>query len=333
MANAFSVNDIKSKLGWSNSFDRDGAFPLDLSSYFGSYKEAADAAKTAVEFGSSESKYYFGQQVYIFDGTNASTYLIQADRTLKELCDMPATIFVANEAEMLALVKLDPGQPVYREDTHTVWYFKGGVESIVSNWVEDRPDSECVWNGSKDRIIFYAATQKEYEDIATKSDTTVYFITDTGRIYKGNKELTSSFVATDAIPEVESAIIGKLYVDTNTFECKLTMDGKKWLVTSPGYLTDGIEWAAADSNKFATIGLIKKGIQESIDAGVANKVDKVNGVEDNLVVFGAQGAIKDSAKAVGGAEMASVPDSNTIATEAAVLKAIRDNELKWGSIN
>ena len=51
---------------------------------------------------------------------------------------------------------------------------------------------------------------------------------------------------------------GRLYIDSNTFAMSVTMDGESWITASPGYLTDGVEWAAADSNKLATIGLIKK---------------------------------------------------------------------------
>ena len=51
-------------------------------------------------------------------------------------------------------------------------------------------------------------------------------------------------------------------------------------------------------------------------------------MQDNLVVFGAGNTIADSAKKIGGSALASSPDANTVATEAAV-KAAVDDALEW----
>lgn len=48
MAKAFNSASIKSTLGWSNAFNPDGAFPLDVSAWFGSLADAQAAAATAV---------------------------------------------------------------------------------------------------------------------------------------------------------------------------------------------------------------------------------------------------------------------------------------------
>ena len=55
MPEAYDRSQIKSKLGWSNSFNPNAAFPLDARQYFGSYAEAEAAAATAVAVGSTES--------------------------------------------------------------------------------------------------------------------------------------------------------------------------------------------------------------------------------------------------------------------------------------
>lgn len=517
MAKAFNSASIKSTLGWSNAFNPDGAFPLDVSAWFGSLADAQAAAATAVEFGSTESKYHFGKQLYVFDGTECKTYLIQGDKTLKEIGsnDTPM-LFVEDEAGMLALKDIKGGQQVYRTDTHTTWIFKGGEASILSNWVENAAQNDTKWEGTSDKVLFFSITQDAYDKIETKSESTLYFTVDTKRIYKGSSDVTSSVYAGDTIPAVSAAVKGKLYIDTTTFECKLTVDGTNWIVTSPGYLTDGAEWAGADSGKLATIGLIKKGLKETVDAkfagvvsnptydatnltltlpvaggdavvvnipkdkfvtagkyyedyptenpthhkvivltienqeepviipaeslvnvyaadntgknvaitvtadgkisasavidptdgnalvtsekglkvdisgkidkigsatggkivvsdtagnvaesayivsdkdtmgtdastlptealvaaaitaavnaATADKVDKVVGVENNLVIFGAGGALKDSGKKFGGATLADVPDSNTLATEAAVKAAVEASQLVWGSV-
>lgn len=85
MPNAFNSSQIKSALGWSNSFDRDAAYPLDKAAWFGSLADAQAAAATAVDAGSTASKYFFGMPIFVFDGTTASQYQIQGDKSLKEV--------------------------------------------------------------------------------------------------------------------------------------------------------------------------------------------------------------------------------------------------------
>lgn len=266
MPNAYSPDQVKSKLGWSNSFDRNAAFPLDFAAYFGSYEDAQEAAATAVEVGSTDSKYYYGMQVYVFDGTNARTYIIQGDKTLKEIGDNAPMQFVANESEMLALQNIEIGQQVFREDTSSIWIYKGGTITDINNWVESASSgSDTVWSGTENRVIFRAITQTAFDSLDPKDTNTLYFLTDAGKIYKGSTDVTNC-VTVGTIPQIAEAVKGRLYIDNNTFAMSVTMDGSTWIQASPGYLTNGTEWAAADSNKLATIGLIKKGIQEAIDA-------------------------------------------------------------------
>ena len=266
MPNAYSPDQVKSKLGWSNSFDRNAAFPLDFAAYFGSYEDAEEAAATAVEVGSTDSKYYYGMQVYVFDGTNARTYIIQGDKTLKEIGDNAPMQFVADEEAMLALQNIEIGQQVFREDTSSIWIYKGGTITDINNWVESASSgSDTVWSGTENRVIFRAITQTAFDSTDPKDTNTLYFLTDTGKIYKGSTDVTNC-VTVGTIPQIAEAVKGRLYIDNNTFAMSVTMDGATWIQASPGYLTNGTEWAAADSNKLATIGLIKKGIQEAIDA-------------------------------------------------------------------
>lgn len=264
MPNAYSPDQVKSKLGWSNSFDRNAAFPLDFAAWFGSYEDAQAAAQTAVEVGSTDSKYHYGMQLYVFDGTNARTYLIQGDKSLKEIGENTPMMFVDTEDDLYTLENLEIGQQVLVEDTGQIWVFKGGVISEPGNWVQAGSGSDIVWSGTEDRVIFRAITQSGYDGLDPKDANTLYFVTDAGKIYKGSTDVSTSVVV-GAIPEVSAAVKGKLYIDSNTFAMAITMDGSSWINASPGYLTDGVEWAAADSNKLATIGLIKKGIQAAVD--------------------------------------------------------------------
>lgn len=128
------------KLDFAVAFNRQTAFPLDAKSYFESLAAAQAAAATAEEAGSSSTTYYYGQTVAVVENSIATLYVIQPDKTLKEVGSGQSQPmkFVADEAEMLALQLTDEdvGQQVYREDTHTVWIYKGGDASQISNWVE-----------------------------------------------------------------------------------------------------------------------------------------------------------------------------------------------------
>lgn len=264
MPNAYSPEQVKSKLGWSNSFDRNAAYPLEFAAWFGSYEDAQAAAQTAVEVGSTDSKYYYGMQLYVFDGTTARTYLIQGDKSLKEIGENTPMMFVDNEEDLYTLSDLETGQQVLVEATGEIWVFKGGIVSEPSNWVQAGSGSDVVWQGTEDRVIFRAIAQSAFDSLDPKDANTLYFITDAGKIFKGSTDVTSC-VTVGAIPAASAAVKGKLYIDSNTFAMAITMDGASWIQASPGYLTDGIEWAAADSSKLATIGLIKKGIQAAVD--------------------------------------------------------------------
>lgn len=276
MATPYSKDKIKSKLGWSNAFNPDGAFPLDIRAYFGSYEEAVSAANTAQDFGSTASQYYLGQQLYVFDGTTTKTYLIQGDKSLKEIgSNNSPMIFVSSESEMLGLTDIVSGQQVYREDTKSIWIYKGTDPASLSNWAESASQNDTVWYGTTNKVNFYALTYADYSGISQPSADTLYFITDQGKIFKGSVDMSSCIAPVTALPAVADAVPGKLYIDSNSLAIKLTQDNQSWLVASPGYLTDGANWAQADGNKLATISLIKKGIsatlsQISFDSATGN---------------------------------------------------------------
>lgn len=73
------------KLNFSVSFNRTSAFPLEANSYFNNYTEAEQAAQTAVEPGSADSTYYIGQTLTVADETDCNLYIINPDKSLKQL--------------------------------------------------------------------------------------------------------------------------------------------------------------------------------------------------------------------------------------------------------
>ena len=82
---AYSYETIKNILSYAVALVPDSAFPLDGRAYFGSYDAAYTAAQSAKPAGSSESKYFYGQQLYVVENDVVTTYLIQTNGTLKEV--------------------------------------------------------------------------------------------------------------------------------------------------------------------------------------------------------------------------------------------------------
>lgn len=80
-----SYQKITNVLDFAVSFAPSGAFPLDSRSMFGSYAAAEAAAKTAENAGSTNTVYYFGQILTVFENDVVTHYSIQADKSLKEV--------------------------------------------------------------------------------------------------------------------------------------------------------------------------------------------------------------------------------------------------------
>lgn len=250
--------------------------PIDSTSVWYSLEEAQSYAAT-------NGAAYVGQILSVVNESNnsATAYqIIDTAGTLQEIGTGSAApmLFVADQSEMLALEDIEIGQQVYREDTHTVWIFKGGDIATLSNWVESASQNDTVWFGTENKVNFYALTKAQYDGIGSKDTNTLYFLTDTGRIYKGTIDLTNSIVPVASTPEASAAIANKLYINTTDLSLQITTDNAAWVKLSPGFLTDGANWAEADGNKLATIALIKEGIAEAItEAAVTVDFAKATG--------------------------------------------------------
>lgn len=80
-----SYAGITNTLDFAVAFSPKTAFPLDARSMFGSYDAAVAAAQTAENAGSSNTVYYFGQILTVFENDVARHYSIQGDKSLKEV--------------------------------------------------------------------------------------------------------------------------------------------------------------------------------------------------------------------------------------------------------
>lgn len=337
---------------------------------------------------------YTGQVVSVIDGTEVHLYLItNADLdtcTYEEIGTSSAgMLFVATEEALKTPGTPPNGVPNDLELGQQAWVSSNnkiytlteiGTPGDVTSYEWEVQSSDApVWNDTNQLVNFYVTDWSTYNSLGSKDGNTLYFLSDAQKIFKGTQDVTSSIVVittpTTNFPEVTNAFTNKLYIDTTTFEVRITTDKQNWINVSPGYITDGSNWAqTTDDSKLATVGAIKAGIgasfiaklgtgeanviitatadggiqrtsakiggatlagttdantlateaavETAIEAGTANKVDKVTGTVGNAMEFGADGAIVDSGMAFGGATLGASPNATTLATEAAVEDAI-----------
>lgn len=133
-------------LDFAVAFNRQTAFPLDAKSYFESLELATAAAASAQEAGSSETTYYYGQTIAVVENGKATLYVIQPDKTLKEVGGnilIDENAFVKGEDGKLSLlgfadavggaqlVKTEDGKVSWvKPDTTTVEGLSTAIESL-----------------------------------------------------------------------------------------------------------------------------------------------------------------------------------------------------------
>lgn len=141
-------------LDFAVAFNRQTAFPLDAKSYFENLKAAQAAAASAQEAGSSETTYYYGQQIAVVESGKATLYVIQPDKTLKEVGGnilIDENAFVKGEDGKLSLlgfadavggaqlVKTEDGKVSWvKPDTTTVEGLSTAIESLKTTVGDDK---------------------------------------------------------------------------------------------------------------------------------------------------------------------------------------------------
>lgn len=311
-------------------------FPLQISRQYGAPIDKFSVfydKSSADTYASSNPLAYVGQIIVVVDeiGNNATPYVISnAAGDLVEIGGSGGTSLVVSTFADLTGAgisnKLEVGQTAFVTDEGKSYILTEVGETPPSTyvWVE-MTNSDVVWQGTEDPVTFYALTQQAYDSIGSPTQTTLYFTTDTGRIYRGSVDVTGHVIVGTFIPEVAQAVQGKLYINSDTLEAKVTVDGNNWVNLSPGYITTGSEWSQSTNDaKLATIAVIKATIQDALATiDLSTKIDKVaDATANNLPVLTSEGGLSDSGKKIGGSTLAGTTDENTLATEAAVEAAI-----------
>lgn len=96
-----SYEPVNNVLDFNVALKPSTAFPLDAREMFGSFEEALAAAATAEDAGSTNTTYYFGQTVTVYEEGVAKSYIIQPDSNGKGTLAEPLPIIVESTAEQL----------------------------------------------------------------------------------------------------------------------------------------------------------------------------------------------------------------------------------------
>lgn len=158
-----------------------------------------------------------------------------------------------------------------------LYVYTNQITSEVTLWIKSgstllKVGGNSRWDGSTSGDIgFYSCSLLEYLNLESRNENVLYFITDAGKIFKGDTDVTSLVSRVSEFPEVNAAVSGKIYVgpaptDSDSGNELRILLGDAWVTINPGYYTDGANWATADSGKLATIGLIKKAISETVSS-------------------------------------------------------------------
>ena len=110
------IESFKSKMDWGNTFVRTGAFPLDRSSMFSSYEDAAAYAKGD----GSDSRglgrtAYIGQVISVYENGKVSVYKINEDRSLEGIGsgNSSLTSFTVVDGKIAEATEDKIGQVIY----------------------------------------------------------------------------------------------------------------------------------------------------------------------------------------------------------------------------
>lgn len=124
------------------------------------------------------------------------------------------------------------------------------------------------------KVNFVGGTQPLYNAIEHKDPNSLYFISDTQRIYKGDVDVTQNVIPVTVFPK--EGVLKKIYVHRNTLETRIFDEGK-WKVIIPGFVST-LDEVNDDNNKdrLATLDAFKAYVDQVLTAKTANLFNSVS---------------------------------------------------------
>lgn len=260
------------KLNFAVSFNPQTAFPLDARYYFSSLSAAEAAAATAVEVGSSDGTYFYGENVCVVTESSADLYIIQPDKTLKAvgsavLGDDKSIEIVDGKVTLKGFGSATAGQQPrinaagtaiewYTPDTSTV----SGLADTVAGHTQDIQNLQTDKADKATTLEGYGITDAMTATAIAEAIKTA--IAETGH---------ASFTKVDAVPTVAEAKDNVLYLvmnaDTGFYDIYAKVD------TNGTAAVVRLDDVSVNLDDYSTT----EQMNEAIATAIANKVDKVEG--------------------------------------------------------
>lgn len=256
------------KLNFAVSFNPQTAFPLDARYYFSSLSAAEAAAAIAVEVGSSDGTYFYGENVCVVTESSADLYIIQPDKTLKAvgsavLGDGKSIEIVDGKVALKGFGSATAGQQprINAAGTAIEWYTPdtSTVSGLADTVAGHTQDIQNLQTGKADK----ATTLEGYGITDAMTATAIAEAIKTAIAETGH----ASFTKVDAVPAASEAKDNVLYLvmnaDTGFYDIYAKVD------TEVVRLDD----VSVNLNNYSTT----EQMNEAIATAIANKVDKVDG--------------------------------------------------------
>ncbi len=279
------------KLNFAVAFNPQTAFPLDARYLFTSLAEAQEAAKGAVEVGSSTGTYFFGQNIVVVENQEATLYVIQPDKSLKPVGTVPVgdgkSIEINQDHQITikgfadATTNMQPRKNANGEiewfapDTSTVEGLAATVGQHTQQIGQLETDVTGLKNDKADKATTY--TKQETDDKISAAISATYkpagsiafenlpepAKTELGKVYN----VTNEFTASDKFVAGE---VGKKYpAGTNVVCIEESKDTYKWDVLSGFVDLSAYSTTEQIAAEYAT--------KSEVTTGLDKKVDKVEG--------------------------------------------------------
>ncbi len=303
------------KLNFSVSFNPTSAFPLDARSYFESLTQATAAAATADVAGSSTTTYYYGQTVVVVENGVATLYIIQPDKTLKEVGSVPVGDgkSITVEDGKIKIVGFDTAevgaQPRKKADGTVEWVkpdtttveglqtLVSGLESDVETLQTGKADASSVYtkteiDGKLSGVYHYKGSVAKYSDLPTDASSgDVYNIeaADKTNGIKAGDNVAWNGTAWDVLA---GTIDLSGYATTTALDGKVDkVEGSRLMTNAEGTKLEGIaagaqvnaidsvdtaQFSLGDAKKLTLLDIAMAKVTGLTDA-LAGKVDKVEG--------------------------------------------------------
>ena len=260
------------KLNFAVSFNPQTAFPLDARYYFSSLSAAEAAAATAVEVGSSDGTYFYGENVCVVTESSADLYIIQPDKTLKAvgsavLGDGKSIEIVDGKVALKGFGSATAGQQprINAAGTAIEWYTPdtSTVSGLADTVAGHTQDIQNLQTGKADK----ATTLEGYGITDAMTATAIAEAIKAAIAETGH----ASFTKVDAVPAASEAKDNVLYLvmnaDTGFYDiyAKVDTDGTAAVVR--------LDDVSVNLDDYSTT----EQMNEAIATAITNKVDKVEG--------------------------------------------------------